>query len=221
MFISIHANPALAHQREYAEYFRQGFEKHGLKSEITHSPTTPADIHVVQGPYFAKDIWLNHPRVILLDRAYYHQEFTSHPRNMNWVSVGWMTPTGDRVFHESEGRQPPKVGETTGTKSIFLADYNGVLEKADIVRMHPQNFRYSRTLEDDLKQCNRATGYKTTALITAALMGLKVTSKHENHILNKENWLKLLPYIDFNYREIANGELWAHLISAPGLQGIR
>ena len=212
MHICIHTSPALTHQLEYAEYFRQGFERHGLKSEITHSPTTPADIHVIQGPHFAKSQWLNHSRVILLERAYYHQEIKNTARMMDWVSVGWMNSEGERDFQEGEGREPPDIKEPTGNKSIFLADYNGVCDEAtDLIRYHPANQTYKTTLETDLNQCNRAIGYKTTALITAALMGLEVKSKYVNHILNHKNWLKLLPYIDWNYREIASGELWDHL----------
>jgi hypothetical protein len=212
MHIAIHSSPSLIHQLEYAEYFRQGFERHGLKSEITHSPTTQADIHVIQGPHFAKAHWLHHPRVILLDRAYYHQEIHSEPRMMDWVSVGWMNSDGERDFYEGEGRKPPIIQEPTGNKSIFLVDYNGICdEPTDLIRYHPANQTYKTTLEDDLSQCNWATGYKTTALITAALMGLKTKSKYRYHILNNKNWLKLLPYIDFHYREIASGELWDHL----------
>lgn len=212
MYIAIHANPALPHQIAYAEYFKEGFKRHGLKSEITSSPTTPADLHVIQGPHFAKNAWLGHPNVILLDREYYHGEFTAHPRSMDWVSVGWMRLDGGRSFVAGNGRETPSIQENSGEGSIFLADYNGPIEQADTVRFHPAQEYPQESLESALERHKTAIGYTTSALVTAGLMGLEVRCLDKRNIMFEKNWLQLLPYAEWRYDEIETGETWAHLI---------
>lgn len=122
-----------------------------------------------------------------------------------------MNQQGGRNFFVGTGRKPPEIIPSYGKQSVFLADYNGVVEKADIVRLHPSNKRYSETLDKTLARCDRATGYNTTALVHAALRGLTITCKGKNSILKNENWYQLLPYANWSYTEIQNGELWQHL----------
>lgn len=212
MSIIIHTNLTLAHQYQYAKYFKQGFDRHGLKSEITSDRFKQADVHIVQGPHYAKDIWLNHPNVILLDVAYYHPERTTHPRSMDWVSIGWMNEKGGRDFIKGAGRKSPEIGETQGTKTLFLADFNGPIEQADTIRLHPANKKYPDKLEDVFKEHGTAIGYNTSALVQAGLAGLKIICKSEINIMAQPNWLELLPYAEWNYTEIKSGELWEHLL---------
>lgn len=204
MVIAIHTNANYEHQRKQAEYFKQGFARHNLKAEITTSINMPADVHVVLGPNYAKAKWINHNRVILLDRNYY-LSCSDH------VSIGWMNKEGGRDFKVGTGKKDLIIREPNGIKSLFLADYNGVIEKADIVRLHPANKKHKTTLYEDINNCNRATGYNTTALVEAALNGLKITCKGNTSILNNKNWLKLLPYANWHYNEIKSGEVWEHL----------
>lgn len=204
MVVVIHANANLEHQRKQAESFRKGFLKHNLRTEITTSITTDADVHVVLGSNYAKNYWLGHDRVVLLDRCYYND-------NGENLSVGWMNKKGGRDFKVGEGRPGLTIRECFGTKSIFLADYNGETESADIVRLHPCNEKHEQPLTEVLKQCNRATGYNTSALVTAALEGLNINCKGEQSILSDPNWLALLPYANWNYNEIESGKVWAHL----------
>lgn len=163
-----------------------------------------ATIHVVLGCNYAKNYWLKHDRVVLLDRCYYNDD-GEH------LSVGWMNSKGGRDFVIGEGRPSLTIRESHGNKSIFLADYNGVTEPADIIRLHPCNEKHERPLIEDLKQCNEATGYNTSALVTAALEGLKINCKGEQNILTNPDWLELLPYTNWTYNEIKAGIVWAHL----------
>lgn len=212
MDIAIHANLALPHQREYAEYFRAGFSRHGLKAEITGSKEQNADIHVIQGPHFCKDVWLGHPNVILLDREYYHGEFTLHPRNMDWVSVGWMRKDGGRKFTNTGGREPPIVKSNAANRgAIFLRDFGGPSERADAIRYHPAEKRSSIGLIEELHGYRTAIGYQTSALVTAGLEGLEVDCRDPRNIMWESNWLDLLPYADWHYTEIQSGELIENL----------
>lgn len=204
MDIAIHTNFALSHQRQHAELFRKGFERHGIKSNVTCNVIEKADIHIVMGPHYAKNYYLTHPNVILLDRCYYKG-------NENHVSVGWMNSIGGRCFVPGHGKESLTIKESTGSKSLFLVDYNGIVEDSNIVRYHPSNKKSTTTLLQDIKECNSATGYNTTSLVIAALNGLDITCKGNVNILLNANWLDLLPYADWSYDEIESGELWDHL----------
>lgn len=211
MLITFHASPYLKHQQEHAEWFAEGFRRHGIELKITPQIIAEGDIHIVSGPWYAKQAWLDHPRVILIDRAYLptHQIKSGKYISEDFISVGWMTKTGGRKFYENIGRSPIQKGFTEGTKSIFLCDYKGKPTcKVDMVRWHPNDVSTVSTLEEDLSLCDRAYGYHTSALVTAALMGLKVTSFDPEHILNQENWLQLLPYADHSADQIKSGETW-------------
>ena len=205
MDIAIHTNFTLPHQLKYAQHLSVGFKRHGHKTTITQDIHRAADIHVVLGPHYAKERWLEHPHVILLDRAYYRPD----PIN---VSLGWMNSNGGRDFKIGCGRIPPirKNKRTTGG-TIFLADYNGPMERADTVRLHPSNEKPETGLIDALYGHKRAIGYKTTSLVTAGLEGLEVICRDKQNIMYKNNWIDLLPYADWSYEEIESGEAWEHL----------
>lgn len=205
MDIAIHTNFKLAHQIRYAEHLKSGFAAHGLKADITESPTQPADVHVVLGPHYAKHNFIGHPRTLLLDRAYYKKD----PEN---VSLGWMRKDGGRHFRIGNGREKPRIGVCQATSGhIFLADYNGPIEQADTIRAHPANGGQIETLEAALRRHRVAIGYATTALVTAGIMGLEVICKDPRNIMSEPNWLDLLPYADWHYTEIENGTAWEHL----------
>lgn len=211
MRITIHTNPSQRHQREHAQWLKKGFKRHGLTLIEAHDINAEADIHIVSGPHYAKDKYINHPRVILLDRAYYHQEKLGRWQSMDWVSLGWMNKHGGRDFAVGSGRAECQCKDgSDNERSIFLADYNGTLEQADTVRLHPANKSYESTLPEILRNHGVAIGYKTSALVTAGLEGLKVICKDEANIVYNENWLELLPYADWHYSEMdeAIEHLW-------------
>ena len=207
MDIKIHINPAQPHQKQHGSWFKSGFRKHGLNATITADPLQEAEIHVVSGPWYAKEQWKGHPRVLLLDRCYYRGD-PGH------VSLGWMNADGGRDFKIGKGRIAPIPKENAGNgTSIFLADYNGPIEKADEIRLHPAQKEWKKrdSLEYVLSRHSKAIGYQTTALVTAGLMGLEIICKDERNIMFQPNWLELLPYADWHHSEIENGEAWEHL----------
>ena len=212
MHIIFHQNATQQHQIEHGQWLKEGFKKHGLNLEITSDITKEADIHIVSGPHYAKQYWINHPRVIWLDRSYYNQVKSGKWVSEDWVSVGWMDKNGGRIFRPGTGRKAPKPQDGgTGKGSIFLADYDGPVEQADTVRLHPARESNPEPLHDALHRHARAIGYNTTALVTAALEGLEIECKSKESIMYQSNWLELLPYADWRYSEIESGELWEHL----------
>jgi hypothetical protein len=171
-------------------------------------------VHIVSGPHYAKSVWLGHPRTILLDCAYYHEGRTRW-RSTDWVSLGWMREDGGRLFHVGIGRTQPEVEERPhegGT--IFLADFGGIIEPADTVRRHPAEETPQETLRAALRRHRNAIGYQTTALVAAALAGLEIVCKDARNIVCEPNWLGLLPYADWHWTEIENGEAFEHLLKS-------
>jgi hypothetical protein len=171
-----------------------------------------ADVHIVSGPHYAKNVWQGHPRTVLLDRAYYHEERSGRWASMDWVSLGWLRPDGGRSFRKGCGRTPPTIEERPASGgTIFLADYGGPVEAADTVRRHPAEQQSTESLRAALRRHRTAIGYQTTALVTAALAGLEVVCKDARNILARCDWLELLPYADWHWTEIESGEAWEHL----------
>lgn len=213
MSIIVHVNPRLPHQTEHGEWFKEGFRRVGLRCEVTTDPLKNGDIHIVSGPHYVRNYW---PNTLLLDRAYY-MEVQKPPgmASMPCVSLGWFYD-GRRHFKPGSGRKPPEKKDPPGEGgTIFLADYNGKVERADTVRLHPANQKHEESLKDVLRKHRRAVGYQTTALVAAGLEGLEVICKDERSIMSHSNWLELLPYADWSYEEIKSGEaidfLWQQL----------
>lgn len=201
----------MQHQRHYARALAAGFAAHGMTPKQTTEPDAYADvkIHVCLGPHYALRYWS--PRahdVLLLDRCFYRGD----PEH---VSLGWLQTDGGRFWRVGEGRAPLEiVRQWRHIGRIFLADFNGpqTIGNVDRCRAHPARaVGPAVALEDDLRRHHVAIGYRTTALVTAALMGLQVHSLWAPHILNRPNWLELLPYADWSHGEIASGEAWEHL----------
>lgn len=192
-------------------WLKEGFKKHGISLKVTSSITKEADIHIVSGPHYALNQWKDHPKVILLDRALWHQEKPEKWHSMDWLSVGWME-NGQRIFRAGSGRKHPEPKNgNTGRGSVFLADYDGTVEQADTIRLHPLRKPNQEPLLNCLHRHSRAIGYNTTTLITAALEGLEIECRDQNNIMSQPNWLELLAYADWHYSEIQSGELWDHL----------
>ncbi len=139
----------------------------------------------------------------MIDRCFYRGD-------PDHISVGWMGQGGHQDIKEGSGRSLPEITPKTGDKSIFLADYNGKIGKADTIRLHPENAPSQESLRGAIGRHGIARGYSTTALATAALMGLKIECLDSGYLMAK-NWQKLLPYADWHKSEIESGELWAHL----------
>ena len=124
-----------------------------------------------------------------------------------------MSNDGSRNFRSGSGRVAPTAKDSLAEGgSIFLADYRGPIGDADTVRLHPADRKYREPLVEMLRRHSTAIGYNTTALVTAALEGLRVISYDKNHIINQPNWIELLPYADWHYGEIKSGEAIKHLM---------
>lgn len=216
MDIAIHINPAQPHQREHAEWFESGIARHGRNCKIitTDAIDQQADIHIISGPHYAERYWLGNPAVLKIDRAYYNEEKSGRWASMDWISIGWLNKDGSREFTigSDHKRRPPRIKDRrTGNGSIFLADYRGRIDQADTIRLHPCECQHTEPLADALRRHDTAIGYQTTALVTAALEGLNIICKDSRHILNQPNWHELLPWADWKYLEIQNGDAWEHL----------
>jgi len=198
----------MPHQVKHGEYFKRGFKRHGINAIVTSDRDIDADIHVVSGNWYALDRWRDHDRVIWLDRCYYKGD-------PDHTSIGWLNKNGGRDFTIGSGRiaPTPKARRDRGG-SIFLADYDGPIEQADTIRLHPARENHKEGLHDVLRRHAIAIGYTTTALVTAALEGLEVVCKDERNIMFQPNWLELLPYADWSNSEIESGEACQHLLSS-------
>lgn len=123
-----------------------------------------------------------------------------------------MRSDGGRRFRIGAGRKAPDPkSRRASSRSIFLADYGGPIEQADAVRLHPSEQSYPESLVQALDGYGIAIGYQTTALVTAALEGLEVVCKDSRNIMWEPNWLELLTYADWHYKEIESGDAWEHL----------
>lgn len=163
-------------------------------------------MHIVSGPWYAYPTWRKHERTIWLDRCYYKGD-------PDHVSLGWARPDGGRTFVVGEGKESPVPKPAkTGDKTIFLADYQGPVEQADTVRLHPAEQTYTQPLVDAIAEHDHAIGYDTTALVTAGLMGLSVECRSPTSIMAMSNWLEVLPWADWHYTEIESGEAWETLL---------
>jgi hypothetical protein len=160
---------------------------------------------------------MGHPRVLMIDRAYIpeHQFKSGEWASEDWISIGWMNAQGGRDFTAGSGRPRPSIkNNASGHKTIFLADYDGPIEEADTIRLHPAQATNEKSLLESLHEHRTAIGYNTTALVTAALEGLDIICKSQQNIMSQENWIDLLPYADWHYSEIQKGETWQHLQSS-------
>ena len=213
MHIAIHTNPSQPHQREHARWWRKGLKRHGLDLTETHDIDLEADVHIVSGNHYAKHRWTGHPRTIWLDKRFYKEG--PKPEGMAsdpYVSLGWLNAMGGRDFAAGTGKQVPEVKpQKMGTRSIFLADYGGRIDQADTIRLHPMAETPSESLLEALSRHDIAIGYTSTALVTAALEGLRIDCRDPEAIMSRPDWLQLLPYIDWHYTEIESGEAWEHL----------
>ena len=225
----IHANPALEQQTRYGRYLLAGFQRHNLNAELTSDPHTSADIHVILGPYFAKQPWIGHPRTILLERAWWGDP--------DWVRLSWMGPAGEDTItdgHPSDRYKPVlKPWRPLGERCLLLLDY-GMSEKikefeyrkAMTVRYHPVERPSPRTLEQELAEHDCVFGYKTTALVTTAIEGVQFFCLDPTNAAypvshtdpddtayppDRTQWINNLSYHQYSGAEIEQGIAWEFL----------
>lgn len=228
--VVIHCNMHLANQTETAGWLQDGFRKHGIRAEITPDRYKNADVHVVQGPWYAFNQWLGQPNVLWLDRCFY-----GHPR---WdISLGWLMPDGSRDFRnqdkaEGKGAVPELRPQKHTKRTAFVFGDYGRDPEDEIVlarreydavffRSHPQDKRCCRLMEPALsladiwEQADAAVGHSSTVLVEAAINGLHVHSTDPRHVVNgiedRQDWLNRLSWCQWNHEELKNGDFWEHL----------
>ena len=230
--VVIHTNMGLANQRETAGWLQKGFARHGIHAEITPDRDKKADVHVIQGNWYAYRRWLGQPNVLFLNRCFY-----GHGR---WdVSLGWLNADGTRDFRwKDEPRReipalaPEKPHKPTNQQcAIYMADYNenateavtGARNKYGRLyyRPHPADKREAPalapdwTLDEVWQIADVALGHGSTVLVEALVNGLEVVSSDPHHVVNqdcdRETLMARLSWADWHYDEIERGEFWEHL----------
>ena len=207
----IHVNQHLAHQVKIGEAIKAGFLLHGIKAEISHNPNAKADRHVVLGPWFALKQWRNHPHVLYIDRAYW-----CDPK---CISVHWLK-NGEKAFTRNHNHRlhPQTMPYKHGDRVLILCDYKYRPPGHGTVRLHPAEHKQSRSLKHDLDRHDIAIGRRTTALIDAAIHGLKVITEDPHSpayavsgsvsYIKRDEWLNNLAWHNWSLLEIENGDMW-------------
>ena len=196
----------MPHQKAYGLAVRQGLQTHGVESVITNSKNMQGDFHVCIGPNFALSNWRKGP-CLYLDRAYW-----GDPK---YVSVHWLKGGEKHFTSGHSGRDHPELKPMKrGKRTIYLADYG---ERADgdydTVRLHPAEAFPGETLAVALERHDRAIGGRTTALVDAAIQGLRVktNSPHSpvwplTQGVSRKQWINDLAFHNWSKQEIQNGE---------------
>ena len=228
--VVIHTNMALPNQTESAGWLQTGFASHGIDAEITGDKHKAADIHVVQGPWYAFNEWLGKDNVLWLDRCFYGDARFD-------LSIGWLQPDGSRKFcnhgmARAKGTLPalkPRKGKRRC--AVVFADYGQdctqtVIETRQaydsvFFRPHPAQAQETPviTLKGDLANvweiADVAIGHSSTVLVEAEINGLHVETTDARHVArnvtDRTQWLNDLSWAQWNHEEIQRGEFWEHL----------
>jgi len=204
----IHTNPALKHQVEAASRLQAGFRRHGIDAAISGDPNAPADLHVVMGPWFALK-QQKHATTLYLDRAYWGDP--------GCVSLHWLKH-GEKEYQKTTvpRAHPDLQPLRTGNRSIYLCDYGEAPPEGVPHRRHPADQAPDCSLREALAPYQVATGGRTTALVTAAIAGLRVYTDDSfspvaGLIRGRAQWIIGLAWHNWSLDEIEQGDMWEHL----------
>lgn len=222
----IHYNPALPHQVDHAKAFQAcGFD-------ITPCPDGDADIHVISGPWFAYRKWLGHPRVLMIDRAWWDDP--------NSVSIGWLQPDGTRKFAKGDApRRHPvmRPWKTREDSCLLMADYGQDVSDIELeavsrfttvqVRRHPaESSPHQVGLSAALGLRDVAIGHSGTGVFEAIRLGVPTICTDPNNECmpvcvpsvqdelyrgDRNMWMHEMAYKQFTLEEIADGTAWSLL----------
>jgi len=198
----IHCNRSLDHQRAWAGALKKGFAVHGIESEVSYRADTHADIHVVLGPWFALKNW-KHSKTLMLDRAYWGDPDSA---SLHWLEYG------EKVFlRDMPKRKHPRLKkQKEGDRRIYLCDFRQKPEgDYDTVRYHPSEKKSQGSLEDALQAHDVAIGKRSTALVDAAIHGLRVETNDPHspvyRITDRRQWIRDLAWHNWSKAEITSG----------------
>ena len=231
MNIAIHTNMGLANQIESAGWLQSGFQAHGINAEITADKNKVADIHVIQGNWYAYNEFIGKPNVLFLNRCFYGDARFD-------VSLGWLRPDGSRDFMNhgmarAKGSCPDvRPRKESRRCAVIFADY-GIDPQAMILdarmrydscffRPHPAQDRTTpvMTLKGSLdvvwEIADVAISGTSTVLVEALIQGLHVESTDPLHVVqscgeDRQAWLNDLSWAQWSHTELMNGDFWEHL----------
>lgn len=211
----VHVNPSLDWQHKYGAAISDSLNNVGYESRVSHNPQDSEHLTVLLGPHWARSHH-GHHRCLYIDRAYWGDP--------DAVAVHWMVG-GEKVFDWSgrNGRSAPTLKPLkTGDATVVLCDYNKLFHlPGATIRHHPGNHKLSETLSDCLARHHIAVGGRSTAMVDAAIQGLRVITNDHNspvHPLSfqvnpdREHWIKSLSWHNWTFEEIKSGELWKHFL---------
>jgi hypothetical protein len=182
----MHYNAGLKHQCQHARAFIQGCPDL-LLTDQRHGD---ADCHIISGNWFAYSQWRHHPRVLMIDRAWWG-DGDEDPK----VSIGWLQPDGSRKFATgSSPRSKPELFDWRVKKlnrfgelsALVLADYGqdvceivSAASKRFVetkVRVHPSDCptRRPATLEMECGWRDVVIGTSGSSIFEAIIMGIPV-----------------------------------------------
>lgn len=225
---AIHTNPSLEHQVDFAERLRLGFIACGWKATVTadRKPHPNASVQVVLGPHYALKECAGE-RTLMIDRC-----FWGNPREV--VSMAWLDANGKKIWPQEapSDRDTPKCDpwRHDEERAVVLNDYSRIQHKGSVeahfrhveYRDHPtKGGRYIEKLRNVLDRNDVAVGFTSSALVTAALMGLPVVTlgdeksavsaiatKQLGETLKRPDrkpWLNNLAYMNWSGDEIKSG----------------
>lgn len=194
----IHCNRGLKHQVYVARCLEEG-----TGWPVSFSPDAQADLHVVIGPWFALKQW-RHSNTLYIDRGYWDDP---NSVSVHWLEGGEKVRSKNRPYRPHPELKPMKMGD----KRLYLCDFHTRPEgKYDTVRWHPSQMPPVTTLQDDLSRHDIAIGNRTTALVDAAIHGLRVETNDLNSpvfgLVDREQWITDLAWHNWSMDELASGD---------------
>ena len=224
--ILFHYNAGLQHQCQHAHAFIKG----NKDVIVTDQVGGEADIHIISGPHFAYNEWKDHPRVLMIDRAYWGDPDS--------VSIGWLQPDGTRKFATGTGQRPhpmPEPWKVRESSCLVLADYGQNVSETEHkarmrftsvnTRLHPADSkdRHVTTLQTQLRLHDVAIGHAGTSVFEAVMQGVPTICTDKNNVCmpvcapttssvlyrgSRTKWLRDMSYKQFTLAEIADGTAW-------------
>lgn len=195
----------MPHQQRFGRAAVSGLTRRGYSAFLTSNKLADADIHVCIGPWFALEHWRN-ARTLYFDRAYWGDP--------DCVSVHWLRNGEKHFTRNDEKRLTPVLSPMRGSeRSIYLCDYRQKPDRdTDAVRRHPSDGE-TGSLVAALDGYGVAVGRRTTALVDAAILGLRIeTSDPHSPVwpltrgVDRGTWINRLAWHNWSAREIETGE---------------
>lgn len=214
MRVAIHVNLATQWQPRYGDALLAGLKRRGHQPRLVYNRTERDDLTIVQGPNWCRDLHRK-GHCIYIDRAFWGDP--------DAVSVHWLSDN-KKVYNWSgrPGRyHPPLQPMKAGNRVVVLNDYGEDFTDSNseaTIRSHPGRGHNGESLEACLARHDIAMGGCSTAMVAAAIAGLRVVSHVKpspveplSNQLNpdRESWIRSLSWHNWTFDEIERGDLWS------------